>query len=260
VQTSETDKSTLYLLPNTLGRTPENNTIPDYVLNIVRSLDVLIVENIQTARKYLQWVGETIPEYEILFFELNRHTKSEDIIDFIQPLKEGKDIGILSEAGCPGVADPGSSVVKMAHNQGFKVVPLVGPNSILMALMASGLNGQSFTFWGYLPINSDERIRKLKDLEEISRYQNQTQIFMETPFRNMELLKDILHNCDPNTYLCTATDITLPNEIIISKSITKWKNDLLPELDKRPTIFLIYSAEQVRQVKTTGKRRKKRKH
>lgn len=256
---SEKKGGTLYLVPNTLGHTPFNNTIPEHVLEIVRSLQILIVENIQTARKYLQWIGNTVPEYEIIFYELNRHTQSEDIIDYLNPLKDGQDVGIISEAGCPGVADPGSIVVKMAHNQGFRVVPLVGPNSILLALMASGFNGQSFTFWGYLPISKQDRKKKIKELENISTYQNQTQIFMEAPHRNQELLADLLQHCDENTYLCTATDITLPTESIISASVAKWKKmSALPDLEKRPTIFLLYSANQTRQVKS--KRKKYSKH
>lgn len=259
MQSDDINEGILYLIPNTLGKTPTNNTIPEYVLDIIRSLEVLIVENIQTARKYLQWVGNTVPEYNITFYELNRHTLSEDIIEYLKPLKQGQNVGIISEAGCPGVADPGSVVVKMAHNQGIRVVPLVGPNSILLALMASGFNGQSFTFWGYIPISKQDRIKKIKDLEKISAYQNQTQIFMETPHRNLDLLTDIIENCDERTYLCTATDLTLPSETIISKSISKWKNNIdLPNIEKRPTIFLLYAANQTRQVKS--KRKKYRKH
>ncbi len=234
---------TLYLIPTTLGNTPENNTLPEYTLEILRSLDVLMVENIRSATSFLQWVGNTIPEYEIEFYPLNKNTPDQEIFSFLKPLKQGKNAGILSEAGAPAVADPGAKLVKMAHQNGIKVVPLVGPSSILLALMASGFNGQEFAFHGYLPMDQNKRRSMISQLEGESRRHGRTQIFMEAPYRNNELLKDILDICTSVTRLCTATDITLLSEEIISKHISDWKSDKLPNLHKRPTIFILYAKE-----------------
>lgn len=231
---------TLYLIPVTLGKTPENNTIPEFTLNILRKLDVLMVENIRSTTSFLQWVGDTVPEYEIEFYQLNKNTPDQEIFSFLKPLKAGKDAGILSEAGAPAVADPGAKLVNFAHQNGIKVVPLVGPSSILLALMASGFNGQEFAFHGYLPIDQKKRISMISQLEGESRRHNRTQIFMEAPYRNDVLLKDILATCSPATRVCTATDITLPSEEIISKNVGDWKSGQLPNLHKRPTIFMIY--------------------
>jgi len=231
-------RGTLFLVPNTLGKTPENNTIPDYVLNIIRRLDVLIVENIQAATRYLQWVGDAIPDYEIDFLLLNKNTLKEEAATFLRPLKQGRNAGLLSEAGCPVVADPGSDLIKMAHRQKIRVSPLVGPSSILLALMASGFNGQQFAFHGYLPINKGKRRSTLGELERQANG-GQTQIFMEAPHRNNEMLSDIIRICKGDTGCCTATDITLPEEQIISKPIHQWKQHTLPDLHKRPTIFLL---------------------
>lgn len=230
---------TLYLVPTTLGKTPENNTIPEYVLNIIRDLDVLIVENIQTTVRYLQWVGDTVPEYEIQFFVLNKKTPIHEISSFLKPLKRGKDAGLISEAGCPAVADPGSELIKMAHAQDIKVSPLVGPSSILLALMASGFNGQQFAFHGYLPIEKGPRQKTIQQLEQESKQYNRTQIFMEAPHRNDAVIQDMIKCCAPDTRFCTATDLTLPDELIISKAISEWKNFSRPSLNKRPTIFLL---------------------
>lgn len=234
---------TLYLIPTTLGNTPENNTIPEYTLQVLRSLDVLMVENIRSASSFLQWVGDTIPEYEIEFYPLNKNTPDQEIFSFLRPLKQGKNAGILSEAGAPAVADPGAKLVKMAHQNGIKVVPLVGPSSILLALMASGFNGQEFAFHGYLPMDQNKRKSMISQLEGESRRHDRTQIFMEAPYRNNELLKDIMDTCSTATRLCTATDITLPSEEIISKHISDWQSSKLPDLHKRPTIFMLYSKE-----------------
>lgn len=232
---------TLYLIPVTLGKTPENNTIPEYTLQIIRKLDVLIVENIQSASKFLQWVGNTIPEYKIDFYQLNKNTPDHEIFSFLKPLKAGRDAGIISEAGAPAVADPGAKMVKMAHQNKIKVVPLTGPSSILLALMSAGFNGQQFAFHGYLPIDSKKRKQMIIQLEGESRRHSKTQIFMEAPHRNNEMLKDIIEICSPETRLCTATDLTLPDELIISKTIAEWKTDEKPDLHKKPTIFLIYA-------------------
>ncbi|RNC85905.1 MAG: SAM-dependent methyltransferase [Balneola sp.] len=233
-------KGTLYLIPTTLGKTPGNNTIPEYTLSILRKMEVLIVENIQTSVKFLQWVGDTIPEYKIEFYPLTKNTPDQEIYSFLKPLKAGKEVGLMSEAGVPAVADPGAKLVKMAHQNGIKVVPLVGPSSILLALMASGFNGQSFTFHGYLPIDAKGRKNMLIQLEGESRRHDRTQLFMEAPYRNNEMLKSILETCNPDTRLCVATDITLPSEDIQSMTIKDWKSVKGLDLHKRPTIFLLY--------------------
>lgn len=230
---------TLYLIPNTLGKTPENNTIPEYVLNTIRRLDVLIVENIQTAVRYLQWVGDTVPEYEIDFLLLNKKTPAHETASFLNPLKQGKDAGILSEAGCPVVADPGSDLIKMAHTAGIDVRPLVGPSSILLALMASGFNGQSFCFHGYLPIDKAQRQRAIQELENESRETDATQIFMEAPHRNDAIIKAVLNTCHPETRFCTATNLTLQSESVISRRVSEWADAKRKSLHKEPTIFLI---------------------
>ena len=235
----EAQKGTLYLIPNTLGKTPSNNTIPEHVLQIIRQLEVLVVENVQTAARYLQWVGDTVPEYEIEFLLLNKKTPTHEAASFLNPLKKGNDVGLLSEAGCPAVADPGSEFIKMAHASGITVHPLVGPSSILLALMASGMNGQSFTFHGYLPINKNERRQAIEQLEKGSREKKQTQIFMEAPHRNDAVIKDVLNCCSPDTRFCTAVNLTLPNESIISRPVHEWKNDGWTSIHKEPAIFLL---------------------
>lgn len=232
----------LYLIPTTLGKTPSNNTIPESVLEVIRSLDVFIVENIQSAIRFLQWVGDTKPTYEIEFFVLNKRTPEQEAFSFLKPLLDGKDVGLISEAGSPAVADPGAVMVKMAHSRNIRVAPLVGPSSILLALMGAGFNGQQFAFHGYLPIDSKERKKKLQQLEFESQRQNCTQIFMEAPHRNNEILTAVLESCNPDTKFCTATDLTLPTEEIISRSVSSWKSTKKPDLHKRPTIFLLYSA------------------
>lgn len=236
---SKSSKGTLYLVPNTLGKTPENNTIPEYVLRIIRRLDVWIVENIQSAVRYLQWVGDTVPDYEIDFLLLNKKTPDHEAASFIRPLLEGRDAGLLSEAGCPAIADPGSKLIHTAHTRNIPVVPLVGPSSILLALIASGFNGQSFTFHGYLPIDSGKRKEVIQKLEGESAKTGYTQIFMETPHRNHALIKDILKTCRPGTQLSVACNLTLPSEKIITQSVGEWKKSGGGFIDKDPAIFLI---------------------
>jgi len=231
---------TLYLIPTTLGKTPENNTLPEYTLDIIRKLDVMMVENIRSASSFLQWVGDTVPEYEIDFYPLNKNTPDQEIHSFLRPILDGRDAGVLSEAGAPGVADPGARLVKLAHQYQINVVPLVGPSSILLALMASGFNGQQFAFHGYLPMDQNKRRSMIKQLDGESRRHDRTQIFMEAPYRNNDLLKDILKTASPTTSLCTATDITLPSEDIRTAYISEWNSKPLPNLHKRPTIFLLY--------------------
>lgn len=232
---------TLYLIPTTLGKTPQNNSLPEHTLAVLRKLDVLVVENIQTATKFLQWVGDCVPEYSIDFYPLTKNTPDHEVFSFLRPLKAGRDMGLLSEAGAPAVADPGAILVKMAHQNNIKVVPLVGPSSILLALMASGFNGQEFAFHGYLPIDAKARKQMISQLDNESRRHNRTQIFMEAPHRNDELLRDIIATCSPGSRLCIAADLTLPDELIISKSIQEWKSAPQPRLQRRPTIFIIYA-------------------
>ena len=238
---NNTDKrGTLYLVPNTLGKTPENNTIPAYVLNIIRHIDVFAVENVQQAVRYLQWVGDTVPDYKITFLQVGKNSPSRDKADAIRALKEGSDVGLLTDAGLPAVADPGAEIVNMAHRQGITIVPLVGPSSPMLALMASGLGGQVFAFNGYLPRDDNKRKDRIKGLERAMVKQNQTQIFMEAPQRNTAMLKTILEVCNEETWLCTAANLTLPNEQILSKSVADWKQmKELPDLNKKPTIFII---------------------
>ncbi len=229
---------TLYLIPTTLGDSSISSVIPNDITILLKQIKHFIVEDIRTTRRYLKKVDKSIDIDELTFYELNKHTTPQQKSGFLNSAKKGNHIGIISEAGCPGVADPGSDIVAAAHHQNIKVVPLVGPSSILLSLMASGMNGQSFAFHGYLPIKSGERTKAIKHLENLSVREKQTQIFIEAPYRNNHLLKDILSACNPKTRVCVACDITLETEFIKTKSVTQWKNKL-PELHKKPTIFLI---------------------
>ena len=232
-------KGTLYLIPVPLGDTAETaDVIPVKVSRVINTIDEYIVENEKTARQYLKKMGLQKPLQELVLHPLNQHTQPHEIAGYLRSASEGKNIGVLSEAGCPGVADPGAEVVKLAHEKDIPVVPLVGPSSILLSLMASGFNGQSFAFNGYLPKERPERIRRIKELEKLALQRNQTQLFIETPYRNMHLLEDLLAHCDRQTKLCIACDISLPTEFIKTQTIAAWKNKL-PELNKRPTIFLL---------------------
>lgn len=229
----------LFLIPTTLGDSPIENVIPTYVVDIINSTNHYIVENIKTARRYLIKAGIKTKIDDLTFFELNKHSSPEQYDSYLDPIKNGDNIGIISEAGTPGVADPGADIVEIAHRKNIPVVPLVGPSSILLSVMASGLNGQSFAFVGYLPIKKPERIKRIKDLERRSQIENQTQLFIEAPYRNMQLMEDLLANCSPTTKLCIAADISLESEFIKTKSIKEWKKGT-PALHKRPTIFLIH--------------------
>lgn len=232
-------KGALYLIPTTLGEMQPEPVIPSSVKQAVNMMDEFIVEDERSARRYLKKVGYEKPLDELVLHALNKHTRPEDLWGFLSGIEKGKNIGVISEAGCPGVADPGAEVVKIAHERGIKVVPMVGPSSILLALMASGFNGQSFTFTGYLPKERNERIRKLKDLERTAQQKDQAQIFIETPFRNQHVLEDILANCNASTPLCIACDITLQTEFIKTQTVADWKKKV-PDLNKRPVVFLIY--------------------
>jgi len=229
----------VYLIPTTLGDSPVENVIPPHVVNIINSTNHYIVENIKTARRYLIKAGIKTKIDDLTFYELNKHTSPSEYASFLNPTNENQNIGIISEAGTPGVADPGADIVAIAHRKNIPVVPLVGPSSILLSVMASGLNGQSFAFVGYLPIKKHDRIKRIKELERKSQAENQTQLFIETPYRNNQLLDDILSTCNSETKLCIATDITLETEYIKTKSIREWKKGL-PNIHKHPTIFLLH--------------------
>ena len=232
------NQGTLYLLPVTLGETPISQVIPEFNSTIINEIDTYIVESIKTARRFLKKSGVTIPIEELTFFEINKRTSEHDYPTFIKPLLDGKNVGVLSDVGCPSVADPGANIVALAHEKNIKIVPLVGPSSILLALMASGFNGQGFCFNGYLPKEQKERIQKLKELERRAKNTQQTQLFMETPYRNTHVLEDILKNCFPTTRLCIAVDITLPTEKIQTKTVAGWKKTNI-DLNKKPCIFLM---------------------
>lgn len=229
----------LYLIPTALGETELNRILPSYNAEIVSALKFFIVEDVRTARRFLKQVNREINIDELTFFILNQHTKPEEISSFLKPLKDGNDLGIISEAGCPAIADPGADVVALAQQQNIKVIPLIGPSSILLSLMGSGFNGQSFAFLGYLPVQQSDKVKALKKMESRIYFEHQTQIFIETPYRNMKMLEDILSTCQSNTKLCIAVDITLETEFIKTKTIAEWKKQK-PDLNKRPCIFLIY--------------------
>ncbi|MFY9150877.1 MAG: SAM-dependent methyltransferase [Prolixibacteraceae bacterium] len=228
----------IYLIPTTLGDTSIERVLPPDLTHLISSVSVFIVENIRTARRFLKKVNPAIVIDDLTFFELNQHTDKKEISRFLEPNREGKDIGIISEAGCPGVADPGAEVVKIAHTKNIQVVPLVGPSSILLALMASGMSGQNFAFNGYLPIKNPEKSNQIKLLEKRMQSEGQTQIFIEAPYRNAQLLDELLKNCQPETILCIAVDITLDTEFILAKPVSYWKTHI-PEIQKRPAIFMI---------------------
>ena len=229
----------LFLIPTPLGESPFERILPAYNAEIISALRFFIVENIRSARRFLKKTNSEINIDELTFFELNKHTKADEIANFLTPIVNGNDVGVLSEAGCPAIADPGADVVAIAQAKNYRVVPLVGASSILLSLMASGFNGQNFSFVGYLPIQPQERAKTLKKLESRAYTEKQTQIFIETPYRNMKMLEDILAVCQPNTRLCIAADITLETEFIKTKQIKDWKKKL-PDLDKRPCVFLIF--------------------
>ena len=230
-------KGKLYLIPATIGEAPVNNVIPHYVQEIIQEIRVYIVENERTARRLLIKMGIKTPIDDLQFFVLNKHTDRTNISEFLSPI-ENENIGLLSEAGVPCVADPGSDIVSIAQEKNIAVVPLTGPSSILLALMASGMNGQNFTFHGYLPVKPHERVRRIKELEQISQRNNQTQIFIEAPYRNNQMLEDLLRTCSSTTRVCVASNITQDDEFIKTRTVSEWKKNK-PELHKKPTIFLL---------------------
>jgi len=231
-----TKKGKVYLMPTILGESSLNMVIPQGVQDVVKDIRFFIVENIKTTRRYLRNIDKTFPIDDALFYELNKHTNLDEISKYLQPVLDGNDIAVVSEAGCPGIADPGADIVKIAHEKRIKVVPLVGPSSMFLALMASGLNGQNFAFHGYLSKDKSERIQQLKRLDNQAKYS--AQLFMDTPFRNMQLLEDVLTHCSKEIKLCIACDITTPSEMITTKTIAEWREHV-PNLNKRPCVFIL---------------------
>ena len=227
----------IYLIPVTLGGDNYKKVIPDEVLRLTDSLRYFIVEELRSARRYLRLINNNFPIDESVFYELNEHTGNNDLKAYFEPVLKGFNMGLMSEAGMPGIADPGSRIVEIAHRKNIRIVPLAGPSSILLALIASGLNGQNFSFNGYLPAKTHEASIKLKELERKS-VNGQTQIFMEAPYRNQKLFEIILTTCNPETLLCIATDISLTTESIKTQKISEWAKKK-PDLNKRPTVFLI---------------------
>jgi 16S rRNA (cytidine1402-2'-O)-methyltransferase len=243
---------TLYLIPNTLGPTASepgalSHILPEQVQDIASRLDYFVAENAKTARAFLKLVGLkhplAKPLQEIEIAELNVNTPAQALAALLQPLIDGRDAGLVSEAGVPAVADPGADLVRLAHQHGITVRPLVGPSSLLLAVMASGLNGQSFAFNGYLPTDAEQRAKRIRELEQRSRKERQTQLFIETPYRNAAMLEALVANCQPGTLVCVATDLSLPSESVRTLTAAKWKAALAaghgPDFHKKPTVFLL---------------------
>ena len=232
-------KGKLYLIPTTLGETAPLEVLPISVKKIIELVDYYIVENEKTARHFIKKISSSKSQPSLKINVLNKFTQESELPSFLNACEEGKNVGLLSEAGCPGIADPGADIVKIAHKQNIQVVPLVGPSSILLAMMASGMNGQNFTFNGYLPIDKSERRKALKDLERESHSRNSSQVFIETPYRNNKMLEEICIALSQDTNVCVASDITLPTEYIKTQTVREWKHTNV-DLHKRPTIFIIH--------------------
>ena len=232
-------ETALYLIPVTLGETSIEKVLPSYNKEIILGIKHFIVEDVRSARRFLKKVERSIDIDTLTFFTLNKHTSPEDISSYLKPLMAGNSMGVISEAGCPAVADPGADVVAIAQRKNLKVVPLVGPSSIILSVMGSGFNGQSFAFHGYLPIDSNDRAKRIKVLEQRVYAEDQTQLFIETPYRNNKMMEDIVKNCRPQTKLCVAANITCEDEYIKTRTIKEWQGKL-PDLSKIPCIFLIY--------------------
>ena len=232
-------QASLFLIPVTLGDTELRRVLPDYNRDVILGIRHFIVENVRTARRFLKKVEPSIVIDDLVFYELNKHTSPEQVSGYLKPLAAGEPVGVISEAGCPAVADPGADVVALAQRKGYPVVPLVGPSSILLSVMASGFNGQSFAFHGYLPIEAGERVAAIKRLEGRIYSENQTQLFIETPYRNRNLAEELIKLCRPSTKLCIASNLTCADEFVRTRPVKEWAGKL-PDLDKKPTIFLIY--------------------
>lgn len=232
-------QAALYLIPVTLGDTAIERVLPDYNREIIAQIKYFVVENIRSARRFLRRSNPDIVIDELTFYTLDEHTRAEEISAFLTPLREGNPIGVISEAGCPAIADPGADLVAIAQTENMPVVPLVGPSSILLSLMASGFNGQSFAFNGYLPVEPAERTRKIKQIEQRAYQENQTQIFIETPYRNHKMIEELVRTCRPTTRLCVACDISCDTEEIVTRTMSQWKKAQY-NYQKRPAIFLLY--------------------
>jgi len=233
-------KGTLYLIPSTLGEPSPVNSLPGINLEIIEKLHHFVVEDLRTARRFLKKIQPGINIDELSFQILNEHTRPEEVPSLLTPLLEGKDMGLLSEAGLPCIADPGALLVSYAHENDVKVVPLIGPSSIFLALAASGFNGQNFAFSGYLPVDRRERISKIRELESAAYQHDQTQIFIETPYRNQHMMDALLETCRPQTRICIAVELTLPGEMIITLTAGQWKRMKRPDIQKKPAVFLLY--------------------
>jgi 16S rRNA (cytidine1402-2'-O)-methyltransferase len=232
-------RGTLYLIPVPLGNNQPSCVLPATVLAKTRGLAHFVAENAKSARAFLKSLPNEIPLQQIDIQELNEHTPSIRLPGLLAPLLAGSDLGLVSEAGCPAVADPGAALVALAHAQGVRVAPLVGPSAILLALMGSGLSGQNFSFHGYLPVREQARLQKLRELEKASREEQRTQIFIETPYRNHQMLDTLRQACAPGTRVCVACDLTLDSETIITRSCADWRRQDLPSIDRRPAVFLL---------------------
>lgn len=232
-------RGTLFLIPVPLAENATSKSFTPFLVDTINTLKTYIVENEKTARKFLKEAGLTIPQSELLVHDYGKHKRGNSLVPYFTQLMSGIDVGLMSEAGCPGVADPGADIVAEAHKRGIKVVPLVGPNSMIQALMSSGFSGQSFTFHGYLPIDKVERAKRLKELELQSQRNAQTQLFMETPFRNNQLLDDVIKNCNVATQLCIASNINGEEEFIKTQSVGAWRIEKI-DLHKKPTVFLLF--------------------
>ncbi len=230
----------LYLFPVPMGDTPAADVLPARNIDLIRGVSYFVVENLRSARRSLKSCDRSIDIDSLHFTELNEHTPAEDVTAMIEPMRRGHDIGVISEAGCPAVADPGADIVAVAQRHGFEVVPLVGPSSIIMSLMGSGFNGQSFAFCGYLPIDEGKRTATLKEMERRIRRERQTQIFIETPYRNHRLIEDLCRRLPADLLLCVASDISGPRQSIVTRSLRDWKKSAY-NYEKIPTIFLLYS-------------------
>ncbi len=233
-------KGTLYLFPVTLGNNDRiNRVIPVFNHEVLFGIRYFVVENVRSARRFIRKTGHPLPIDEMQFFELNKYTPEADVTAYLKPLEEGSDVGVLSEAGTPAVADPGALVVNLAHRKKIRVVPLVGPNSIILALMSSGFNGQQFRFHGYLPIAMPQRLKKINEIEQEAWQKGISQIFIETPYRNNQMLESLKKTCKPQTLLCVACDLTLPSEKVIVQNIAGWKKETA-DFHKKPAVFILY--------------------
>lgn len=231
-------KGKLYLIPSPLGEYDPAQVIPAPTLDLLQHIGCYVVEEVRTARRYLSRAGLKGHIQELEFHELNEHTSAEEVERLVALFEDGRDVGLISEAGLPAVADPGSALVALCHRHGIEVVPQVGPSSLMMALMASGLNGQSFTFCGYLPAKTEDRRNAIRSIEKVSQSRRQTQIFIETPYRNDAMFSDLLQSCRPSTRICVAADITMPDEFIRTRTVAEWKKEN-PIIGKRPCVFLM---------------------